>query len=94
VTYLASPEADSISGRVFVVYGGMIALLSAPEVERRFDDLAAIGALLHPEGGTVTAHPAAVPGQDRPDRRATADRRCLAAGGRRPDLDAPASRIR
>jgi NAD(P)-dependent dehydrogenase (short-subunit alcohol dehydrogenase family) len=48
VTYLASPEADPISGRVFVVYGGMIALLAAPEVERRFDDLAAIGAYFTP----------------------------------------------
>ncbi|HET9139269.1 SDR family NAD(P)-dependent oxidoreductase [Actinophytocola sp.] len=44
VTYLAGPDAEAINGRVFVVYGGMIALLSAPEVERRFDDLDSIGA--------------------------------------------------
>ncbi|MQA07102.1 MAG: 3-oxoacyl-ACP reductase [Pseudonocardiaceae bacterium] len=37
VAYLASPDADAISGQVFVVYGGMVALLSAPAVERRFD---------------------------------------------------------
>ncbi|MDP3968164.1 MAG: 3-oxoacyl-ACP reductase [Nocardioides sp.] len=37
VAYLASPAADAINGQVFVVYGGMVALLSAPVVERRFD---------------------------------------------------------
>src|SRR4051794_19251860 len=37
VAYLASPAADRISGQVFVVYGGMVALLAAPVVERRFD---------------------------------------------------------
>lgn len=37
VSYLASPAADRISGQVFVVYGGMVALVSAPTVERRFD---------------------------------------------------------
>lgn len=37
VAYLASPAADSISGQVFVVHGGMVALMSAPAVERRFD---------------------------------------------------------
>ncbi len=37
VTYLASPAADAISGQVFVVYGGMVALLAPPSVEQRFD---------------------------------------------------------
>ncbi|ATL65426.1 3-oxoacyl-ACP reductase [Nocardia terpenica] len=37
VAYLASPAAEAISGQVFVVYGPMVALMAAPEVERRFD---------------------------------------------------------
>ncbi len=37
VAYLASPAAARITGQVFVVYGGMVALLSAPVVEQRFD---------------------------------------------------------
>jgi NAD(P)-dependent dehydrogenase (short-subunit alcohol dehydrogenase family) len=37
VAYLASPAAERITGQVFVVYGGMVALLAAPVVERRFD---------------------------------------------------------
>jgi NAD(P)-dependent dehydrogenase (short-subunit alcohol dehydrogenase family) len=37
VAYLAAPAADRINGQVFVVYGGMVALLSAPVVEKRFD---------------------------------------------------------
>jgi 3-oxoacyl-[acyl-carrier protein] reductase len=37
VAYLASPAAEQITGQVFVVYGGMVALLSAPVVEQRFD---------------------------------------------------------
>lgn len=37
VAYLASPAAENISGQVFVVYGGMVALMAAPVVERRFD---------------------------------------------------------
>ncbi|HEY2167799.1 MAG TPA: 3-oxoacyl-ACP reductase [Jatrophihabitantaceae bacterium] len=37
VTYLASPAAAAINGQVFVVYGGMVALMAAPTVERRFD---------------------------------------------------------
>jgi 3-oxoacyl-[acyl-carrier protein] reductase len=37
VAYLASPAADGINGQVFVVYGGMVALLAAPVVEQRFD---------------------------------------------------------
>ncbi|MDT4917789.1 MAG: hypothetical protein QOI15_2972 [Pseudonocardiales bacterium] len=37
VAYLAAPAADAISGQVFVVYGGMVALLAAPTVEQRFD---------------------------------------------------------
>ncbi len=38
VAYLAAPAADRISGQVFVVYGGMVALLAPPTVEQRFDD--------------------------------------------------------
>jgi 3-oxoacyl-[acyl-carrier protein] reductase len=37
VTYLASPAADRITGQLFVVYGGMVALIAAPVVEERFD---------------------------------------------------------
>ena len=37
VAYLASPASAAITGQVFVVYGGMVALLAAPTVERRFD---------------------------------------------------------
>lgn len=37
VTYLASPAAEAVSGQVFVVYGPMVALMAAPEVEQRFD---------------------------------------------------------
>jgi 3-oxoacyl-[acyl-carrier protein] reductase len=38
VAYLASPAADAVSGQVFVVYGGMVALLAPPTVEARFDN--------------------------------------------------------
>jgi NAD(P)-dependent dehydrogenase (short-subunit alcohol dehydrogenase family) len=37
VAYLASPAAERITGQVFVVYAGMVALLAAPTVEKRFD---------------------------------------------------------
>jgi NAD(P)-dependent dehydrogenase (short-subunit alcohol dehydrogenase family) len=37
VAYLAAPAAERITGQVFVVYGGMVALLAAPVVEQRFD---------------------------------------------------------
>jgi 3-oxoacyl-[acyl-carrier protein] reductase len=37
VAYLASPAAARITGQVFVVYGGMVALLEAPRVAERFD---------------------------------------------------------
>lgn len=37
VAYLASPAAKDITGQVFVVYGGMIALLAAPTLAERFD---------------------------------------------------------
>jgi 3-oxoacyl-[acyl-carrier protein] reductase len=37
VAYLASPAADRINGQLFVVYGGMVALVGAPVVEQRFD---------------------------------------------------------
>src|SRR5690606_36257329 len=36
VAYLASPAADAINGQIFVVYGGLVALLAAPTVERTF----------------------------------------------------------
>jgi 3-oxoacyl-[acyl-carrier protein] reductase len=37
VAYLASPAADRINGQVFVVHGGMVALMAAPAVEHRVD---------------------------------------------------------
>jgi NAD(P)-dependent dehydrogenase (short-subunit alcohol dehydrogenase family) len=37
VAYLAAPAADHINGQVFVAYGGMVALMAPPTVERRFD---------------------------------------------------------
>ena len=41
VAYLVSPAAARITGQVFVVYGGMVAVLAAPVVEQRFDAEAA-----------------------------------------------------
>ncbi len=61
VAYLASPAADKVNGQVFVVYGPMVALMAAPEVERRFD---AAGAEWRPEdladtlGGYFAERPA------------------------------------
>ena len=37
VSYLASPAAADVNGQLFVVYGGMVALVEAPVVEKRFD---------------------------------------------------------
>jgi 3-oxoacyl-[acyl-carrier protein] reductase len=37
VAYLASPAAAGITGQVFVAYGPMVVLASAPTVEKRFD---------------------------------------------------------
>lgn len=37
VAYLASPAAEAVSGQVFVAYGPMVVLVSAPDVEQRFD---------------------------------------------------------
>ena len=37
VAYLASSAAERITVQVFVVYGGMVALMAAPVVEQRFD---------------------------------------------------------
>jgi NAD(P)-dependent dehydrogenase (short-subunit alcohol dehydrogenase family) len=60
VAYLASPAAAHISGQVFVVYGGMVAVLAAPTVAARFDAVgerwtneqlsAAVGGYLTGEG--------------------------------------------
>jgi NAD(P)-dependent dehydrogenase (short-subunit alcohol dehydrogenase family) len=41
VAYLASPAAEDVNGQVFVAYGGMVVLVSAPGVEQRFDSGAA-----------------------------------------------------
>ncbi|MGH3452182.1 MAG: 3-oxoacyl-ACP reductase [Haloechinothrix sp.] len=37
VAFLASPAAENVNGQVFVVHGGMVALLAPPAVEQRFD---------------------------------------------------------
>ena len=37
VAFLASPAAEDVNGQVFVAYGGMVVLVSAPGVEQRFD---------------------------------------------------------
>ncbi|MDF1601966.1 3-oxoacyl-ACP reductase [Nocardioides sp. YIM 152315] len=37
VAYLASDAAERITGQVFVVYGGMVALVAPPTVAERFD---------------------------------------------------------
>jgi NAD(P)-dependent dehydrogenase (short-subunit alcohol dehydrogenase family) len=42
VAYLASPAAERITGQVFVVYGGLVALVAAPVVEQRFDKAGSI----------------------------------------------------
>ncbi len=36
VAYLASPAADRVNGQVFVVHGGMVALLAPPRIEQRW----------------------------------------------------------
>ncbi|HET8561407.1 MAG TPA: 3-oxoacyl-ACP reductase [Marmoricola sp.] len=46
VAWLASPAAARVTGQVFVVYGGMVAVLAAPTVAERFD---APGGLWDPE---------------------------------------------
>jgi NAD(P)-dependent dehydrogenase (short-subunit alcohol dehydrogenase family) len=43
VAYLASPAAGAISGQVFIVYGGRVALLAPPTIERRFDSAGSVG---------------------------------------------------
>jgi 3-oxoacyl-[acyl-carrier protein] reductase len=57
VAYLASPAAADISGQVFIVYGGMVALMAAPTVERRFDAIGAQWSLgeLHTSVGAYFA---------------------------------------
>jgi NAD(P)-dependent dehydrogenase (short-subunit alcohol dehydrogenase family) len=37
VAHLAGPSGDRINGQVFVVHGGMVALMAPPTVEQRFD---------------------------------------------------------
>ncbi|WP_181771129.1 3-oxoacyl-ACP reductase [Amycolatopsis pittospori] len=37
VSFLCGPESDRINGQVFLVYGGMVALMRPPSVEQRFD---------------------------------------------------------
>jgi 3-oxoacyl-[acyl-carrier protein] reductase len=37
VAYLSSPEAENVSGQVFVIYGGMLVVLHGPRKDTRFD---------------------------------------------------------
>ncbi|MEV7552458.1 3-oxoacyl-ACP reductase [Amycolatopsis sp. NPDC089917] len=37
VSFLCSPGSDRVNGQVFLVYGGMVALMRPPSVEQRFD---------------------------------------------------------
>ncbi len=37
VAYLASPAAAGVSGQVFVVHGGMVAVMERPRVAAKFD---------------------------------------------------------
>ncbi|MCA1727548.1 MAG: SDR family NAD(P)-dependent oxidoreductase [Actinobacteria bacterium] len=37
VAYLASEQASTVSGQVFVVYGGLVDVYAAPQVDRRFE---------------------------------------------------------
>lgn len=37
VGYLASPAAERISGQVFIVYGGRVSVVAAPQIARSFD---------------------------------------------------------
>lgn len=55
VTFLAAPAAENINGQVFVVHGGMIALMAPPTVEHRFDTTRSSGPTWTPEecAGTV-----------------------------------------
>lgn len=55
VVYLASPAAEVVTGQVFVAYGGMVALASAPGVEARFDTAAAAWTA-EELAGTLGAH--------------------------------------
>jgi 3-oxoacyl-[acyl-carrier protein] reductase len=43
VAYLASPAASRITGQVFVVYGGVIAVLAPPTVAQQFADIESVG---------------------------------------------------
>ena len=64
------PAAERITGQVFVVYGGMVALLAAPVVEQRFD---AAGDDLGPRrprqaGRRLLRRPRPAPSASRPTR--------------------------
>ena len=43
VAYLAGPDASTITGQVFVVYGGVIAVLAPPTVAEQFSDVESVG---------------------------------------------------
>ena len=60
VAYLASPAAERITGQVFVVYGGMVALVAAPVVEQRFDAVRlGVGPAATSTGSSASSSPSA-----------------------------------
>ncbi|MPY78419.1 MAG: 3-oxoacyl-ACP reductase [Actinophytocola sp.] len=59
VAFLASPAAEHVTGQVFVVHSGMVALLAPPTVRQRFDtqgDRWSVDELAESVGGYFATH--------------------------------------